>query len=461
MSLPGTSVGLADTSAAPRGASRFGATFLIGTSERGPLTPVRVTSKRELQRRFGQDVSYGDIIPVGSRFFDRGGRELIVRRDVGPSATYGTKTLANSVPATVATLTTREPGAWSDDLKVQVAAGVTSSTVVLILTILGEEVERSPELASKQELLDWPSAYVTIASGVGTGLPAVAAAASFSEGADDLGSISTTTFQACLDSLTYDLGGGQLVAPAYRTDTHRQKMAEHATDTGRFALPDVPASATVSTLTGAVAAVPAADRRYMQPCGPDHKARVAGVVRNVPASIEVAAAYAEADRLTAGGIPRLAAAGPRRGVIEDSLGPNYSWAESDLATLNANGVTVIRTVGDRVQIMGARTGSSRLGEEDAPGMRVVLAWLRSAQDVIDNAVFEPDTTAGDILGDVAGIAVEFYQAGAVVGSDPADAVRLESEVETITGGVKQLVITASILPVGFLERIELTVYKRF
>lgn len=460
MSLPGSSVAISDSAASPRGSERSGTLYFIGTSERGPITPVRVRSPKELDRRFGQDVSYGDIIPCGHRFFARGGREMVIRRDVGPSATYGTKTLANSVPATVVTLTTREPGAWSTQLKVAVEAGVTSGTVVVVLTINDVEVERSPELASKTELVDWESQYVTVASGAGTGLPAIASAAAFSAGDDDRASISTTTFQACLDSLPYDLGGGMLAAPAYRTDTHRQKIAAHCKDTFRWGLVDLTDTATVSTLTACVAAVTATQRKYIQPVAPNHKARVLNTVRTLPVSVDVAAAYAEADRQSKG-YPRLAAAGKKRGVIDDSLGPVRAWGSDDLETLNDNGITVVRSIGGQTVIYGARSGSSRPGEEDAPGMRVVCQFARDAQAILDDAVFEPDTEAGDIVGDIAGLAVDYYGVGAIVGDSAADACRLTYDVETISGGVKRLVIAASVLPVGFIERIDFTIQKRY
>lgn len=459
MSLPGSSVAISDAAAAPRGAERSGTLTLIGTSERGPAYPVRVRSPRQLADRFGKDVSYGDIIPLGLRFFARGGRDLLVRRDVGPGATVGTANLLNGSAAATVSVTTKEPGAWSTTARLTIVDGVTAGTKRAMLFIDDVELDRSPEVATKQQLVDWRSDYVTLGNLAGADLP-INQTVTLSAGNDDRANISTTTFGTVLDSLTYDLGGGQISAPAYRQAAHRIALAEHARAKFRLALVDEPDTATISALKSAVTDIPVGNRRYVQPITPNIFAPLQGASRTLPASIDLAAAYAVSDR-AAEGFPHRAAAGPKRGIIDDATGLARTFADTDAEQINDAGITLVRSIGDQVVIMGARTASARLGEEDAPGMRVVLQMARDMQIVIDNEVFEPDTEAAEIVGRCAAVAIEYFGAGAIVGTSPADACRLTYEVKQVTGGVKRLVINASVLPPGFLERIDLTIGKRF
>jgi hypothetical protein len=109
-------------------------------------------------------------------------------------------------------------GAWgngaSGGLAVEVEAGG-AGAFVLVITLDGDEVERSPELATKADALEWAASsdYVVLTDLASVNDPAVVAATPLAGGTDDRASATDAHWKIALDRFETILGPGQVSAP--------------------------------------------------------------------------------------------------------------------------------------------------------------------------------------------------------------------------------------------------------
>lgn len=109
---------------------------LVGALAKGPIsTPVLVTSWTQFVKTFG---TLEDAYPTtwaAYNFFANGGRQLYVKRVVGSSSAQSTVSLTDRSQAGLNTLQVRaaNPGAWGNDLSVEIQAAGTSDRFTLLV----------------------------------------------------------------------------------------------------------------------------------------------------------------------------------------------------------------------------------------------------------------------------------------------------------------------------------------
>ncbi len=95
-------------------------TAFVGRTRFGPLTPARIASWNEYTRTFGPETD-PDFSCLGycvRGFFQNGGREAWIVRIPGTGATLASATLADA-----ARVTALDPGAWANDISLEVQNG--------------------------------------------------------------------------------------------------------------------------------------------------------------------------------------------------------------------------------------------------------------------------------------------------------------------------------------------------
>lgn len=352
---------IVQTSSAPatRGAqSDTGTLFLPVVTDRGPVDrAVTCTSFQQWTDTFGGRIASSNSYDCAETFFREGGSRLVCARYVGPAAAIAKFDLLNASAAATLRVSAKSPGAWGNNLTVEVQAGVGGGTFVLVIRESGQVVETSPDLADEAAAAVWStgSKYVDCSDLVGTGDPAVIAATALAGGADDIASITDTQRQAALDLFTKGMGPGQVVLPGDTRTAAHTMLHTHAAAKNRVAIADQPDTATVATITGAVATQRAlATPESIALFGPPLVAPgvAAGTTREIPASVVAAAKMAAND--TRWGHPNEPAA-LDRSTCTWILGVKRGFTEGDYDTLRTAGANMLRVTDGAVQIDGYRT----------------------------------------------------------------------------------------------------------
>lgn len=156
----------------------------VGTSSRGPTTPVLIDSWASYKTQFGELSQDSDLGFAVYHYFANGGRIAYVSRILGASATTATSASITYKPSTSAstsvsllTLSADNPGAWGNSLSVSVSQGklVASATQVptfnLNVFLNGANVESWSELSADptssrfvSTVINGYSTYLTVSS---------------------------------------------------------------------------------------------------------------------------------------------------------------------------------------------------------------------------------------------------------------------------------------------------------
>lgn len=213
--------------------------FMVTQAERGTVTGVEeVHSMQEWAEKLGSvTITYGAGPKDAEAAFNEGADTIYVARVVGDAPTKGTKTLAATlVGAATIVLTAQEPGAWSANMDVEVAAGAIANTFSIFLYVNDDLIESyldqaTPALAvaainARSELVTAvDSGNVQVAPGNN---PAVLAAAAFSAGTDDRATIDAATYTDALTRFTADLGTGMVAIPGQTATNVGAALKAHA-----------------------------------------------------------------------------------------------------------------------------------------------------------------------------------------------------------------------------------------
>jgi hypothetical protein len=240
--------------------------FLVGIFERGPVGQETtlddaVHNMTELVGVTGNRFNSGGAYDEAETFFREGGDTLYLQRVVGSAAAVAQANVTST--GTTLIVKAKTPGAWANGatggLKHQWIVGPINggSFRVLIITLNGVEVERSPEYNDRTAWVTWSanSDWVDVALGGGSGVPAVAAAANLAGGNDDLAGITQNDVDDAWALFDEDLGPGQLLGGDWQTDAAHLSMLQAAADNNRFALCDPIDTTNKSTLLAAASAL--------------------------------------------------------------------------------------------------------------------------------------------------------------------------------------------------------------
>jgi hypothetical protein len=333
--------------------------FMVGLTERGPVTPQRHSTLEAWEATYGDDVAYSQMRQSAEMYFQEGGRNLITQRVTGDSPVKASLMLQNDDdPAVdVIKLQAAEYGVIYNSWTATVAAGDTG-VIITIKDEDGKTVYTSGDLTTQAEIVDYfDGKKITATAQAGTGLPVVAAATALTGGTDDHAAADDDNYQAALDKLDMRFGPGQVDMPGRTTDeAHAQVRAHCAQDAyDRIPLWDLADTSDAATLVSGITDDIDAD-------GSEKVGAIAPWVvspdgTQLPPAGYAAAKMAVVDLST--GNPNQPAAGAR-GQARWITGLTQDFTDADRATLNDAGINVIHDVDlqGTLQLYGYRTLST-------------------------------------------------------------------------------------------------------
>jgi len=471
MNRPGVDVSLLDTPSPVSLPTDTGVGFMVGTSDMGPLTPVKVSSLNEFVTHFGARQSYSSLYDAVEVFFTEGGYSLYVSRVVGPAPTYGSRNLVDNAAAVSLVATAIGPGAWSANYKVAVVAGVAGGSFKIQVTDANNNVlEDSGDLFTQAEAVNWSqlSSYIRLTLGVSTNNPVVAAATALSAGNDDRANITDTQWANALATFTPDLGPGQVAAPGRTTDTGHTQLLTHAGANNRAAILDLPNSATAATLKTSIAAARARYAAGFAPW-PVYPGVQNGLTRTVPPSALIMGLIARNDPSLG---PNHPSAGRRYGVSRYAIDLSQpEWDSTTKKDLNDNGVNVIRRVDGAIVVYGWRSSTNPSTDSnwlDFGNWRLIMGISAELDEVGENFLFEEidgqnGLTINGFRDGLIGVCMEHYQRRELFGDSAAEAFSVNTGpgVNTLaTIQANELHAIVQVKPATMAEYVPIQIVKR-
>jgi phage tail sheath protein FI len=442
-----------------------GTFFVVAAATQGPTAPKLIQSLDQLVQVYGARDPIGGLYDAADVFFREAGNvgQMYVARVTGAGSVSATRTLKDASVANTLTVTANGPGTWGNSLNVGVLAGTAAGTYVLQILIGATEVERSPDLTTVADAVNWAaqtSKYIT-AVAVGTnGVPAVAAPAALSGGTDV--AVADSDFVTALDLFASGLGPGQVAAPGRTSSTVQLALLAHASTNNRFALIDLVDTPTVATLTGAVTSLAGVNARYGSAFAPWVQVQgvAFGTTRLVPPSPVVAGMMARVDATDGAGTP---AAG-EKGQSATAIGLSQDYRlKSDRDTLSDGGVDIFRLLFGGVRLYGYRTVANPSSQQpyiQASQVRYIMsakARLRAASEAF---VFRKIDARGhlfiDFQGALQAVLLDDYNLDELYGATPAAAFAVDvgpsvNTDQTIANGELHAVVAIHVTP--FAERV--------
>lgn len=466
MALPGTSVSISDVVTPRAVQTDSGTAFFVGLTDRGPVdSPVAVRSLAQARRNLGDRVNYSNLYDSLEVFFREGGARAYVGRIVGPSANAASADLSDGTNNTL-TVTAKSPGDWGNNLDVEVEAGETSGTVVLIVSEDGTVVERSPELANNTEAVAWTSSVSKLidAADLGEGDPE-AQTVSLSGGDDDRDNVTEDEVAVALALFDADLGPGQVLYPGATDTESQQAVAAHAVERGRVALLDGEDTSNASTLI-AQATTLRDNGRFSALFAPWAVVPgPGGTTRTVPYSAVQAGLTARSDART--GNPNVAVAGDN-GTCRYAVGLSQdAFSDADREALNDAGVNVAVVKAGLVKTYGNKSlvaaGSDPLWTQ-LSNSRLAMFIKNRAETVAESYLFAQIDGRGikisEFAGDLQGILLPLYQIDALYGATPEEAFLVDvdsvNDDESLAEGVLNAAIAVKMSPSAERVIIEIT-----
>jgi phage tail sheath protein FI len=427
---PGVNVNIIDVPPTRTTPTDTGTVFVLGTSDKGPTSPVLIGSMQDFVTMFGARQTYSLLYDWLDTFFHEGGRRAYVQRVVGPAATTGFKALFDTTgsvdPGDVSLRANAlGPGSYSTTIGVGVLAGVVSGFRIQV-QLSGQDVEVSGDLADPAAAVEWSqnSNYIRLVLGASAENPRVQAVAAMSAGADDRASITITEKTAAIAKFTKDLGPGQIVYPGDTVAATQAALIAHADITHRCPLIDLADTATDATL---ITAVGSARTRWGATFTPWAvvPGYVAGTSRVVPYSAIEAGIIARNDvRLS----PNAAAAGEDGQSIYAIRLSQAERSDASRKALNDAGINVARIIQGGVRTYGYR---STVNPPSDPtwvgfgGARLLMQIAYRGEAILESFMFDEidgfDRLFSRVRGQLTTLLNEYYTAGSLYGQTPGEA----------------------------------------
>jgi len=431
---------------------------VIAPFEKGPSTVTLVASWYDFAKKFG---GYNTSFPATfnvSQFFKNGGTELYVRRVLHSDASAAAVILENSAEANLGTFTSKNKGADSNNLRVQVTASASEGFFnVTVYQEVGGEVGSSDDIvlelwqnvvftdtASKDfvgtvlalsEYVSYASAVSPTGTPVSTLLPLTAGSDGASITAADFGSAVNDYSELSRPLVVFapDTAGEDI------TDVY-DELIPWVQEHNSFLVVDTEADLTPAEalsfaggLNGGVGTSYAAvyyPNVYIQ----DPLGRSAAALRKVGPSGSVAGIILATDR-TSG--PFKSPAGIRTGII-GAVAPEISLTSANLDDLNSDSypVNAIRSIpGAGTVVYGARTLQQDGTANKYVAMRRSLNYLRKRiNDLTQFAVFENNNEVlwKQIRTVLSVFLNDYRNQGGLRGGTPTDAFFVKCDAENNT-----------------------------
>jgi len=275
-----------------------------------------------------------------------------------------------------------------------------------------------------------------------------------------------TDYSDALDRLSSDLGPGQVSAPGSTDAGVQGSLLDHAESHNRVALLDGPASGDAASVIAAGEALQAAGNgRYGAAFGP--AAVVPGVAggttRSVPWSAVVAGIISRNDVTFT---PNQAAAGVN-GISAYALDLSATYTDLEYEDINNAGVNMGRNRYGTIENYGYRSLTDPVAHPEwlnFGNCRLNMGIVAGANAIAERYVFSQldgrGITIADFGGELSGMLVPLYEAGALYGATAQEAfyVDVGSQVNTpttIANGELHAVIEVRMSPFAELVVIEI------
>jgi phage tail sheath protein FI len=242
-----------------------------------------------------------------------------------------------------------------------------------------------------------------------------------------------TNIAAALDLFARDLGPGQVSVPGRVTPATRLAVAVHCAARGRVGLLAGTNTATAATLVTdtTIASITQDQERRVSMWAPflTMPGVSSGSTRTVPPECVVAGLMARRDG--EGVTPNQPAAGDL-GESVYAIAPTFSYTDTDRATLNSNGMNVLRAIYGGVRIYGYRTLADPSTDDNwinLANARLFMAIEAEAEALMERYVFKQldgqRKTVDKFGGELVGLLLPYWQRGSLYGSTPAEAFRVD------------------------------------
>lgn len=434
---PGFDVELRDTPV-PRSAPTDTSTwFVADITEFGPVEPQLLLSPDDRAKVYGDRLSTSFFADAVETAFAEGASRVYVKRVVGDAADVATHSFSDATPAPTLAVDAAAPGAWYNDLRPAIIVdGAQFSIEVDHADDPGKLLTVSPLFDTKAQAVEWSQTnrYIRVRSLAPLTLPVAAAAVALAGGDDDIDGIDNDTWTAALASFGLLLGPGQVSLPGKTLAAlHSAVLAHCAVNNRRGALdaPDDPNAAVLEAAAAAVRSDPNA--RFGAMFGPWDviPGLTPNTKRTVPPCARAAGTIARSDSQT--GNPNLPAAGDN-GRAQYVIDLTQTYTDDEYTALNDAGVNMSRFVfGGDPQIYGFRT----LVDPDVDprwvefsGSRTVMYATSAARGVMATFAFDQIDGQGhkfaELEGAIGGILLPLYRMGALYGSTPQEAYRVDA-----------------------------------
>jgi hypothetical protein len=238
---------------------------------------------------------------------------------------------------------------------------------------------------------------------------------------------------AALATFARDLGPGQVVAPARVTPAQRLILANHAVANNRIAISATTNTNNVATLTAeaTIAGITVEAERYIALFGPwlTVPGTTPGTTRTISPEAIVCGLMALND---GSGVSQNQPAAGALGISEYGIAVTHSFSDADRATLNSNGVNLLRGMYDAVRVYGYRTLADPTNDPNWVNLgnaRLFMAIQALFDEAAERFVFrELDgqrRTISEFGGILTGILLPFWQRGSLYGATPEEAFRVD------------------------------------
>lgn len=443
MPAPGHVVTIGDRAASPVAAASTSNGFLVGVSERGSVDePIKAISLADAVDKIGARQSANPYLyDALDCAFREGASVVYIARAVGAESDTAEQDAVDAGGKTAFTVAARSPGDWGNDLTVAIT--LSGGSVTLVVKEDGTTVETSPALGTNAEVVEWgkSSPYVTVTIGEAEAGDAKTQTLELEGGKDDVAGVGTTQIETALDTLTNDLGPGQVAAPGFTTEAIHKALLEHAAATNRRALLDDPVETTKSELLSHAGALRGPVARYGALLA--SWAYVPGVslgtTRKVPYSGLQMGIIARSE--AEGNNPNRAAAGPR-GKSRYATGLVTTFTDVERGELDEGGVIASILVRGVVTTYGNVTLVNQTTEpnwKSFSASRLVMGVAAAASAILESYDFEQIDGHGYVFkklqGDLSGGAcMPFYLDNALYGTTPAEAFFVNTGPDVNTPG---------------------------
>lgn len=243
-----------------------------------------------------------------------------------------------------------------------------------------------------------------------------------------------TNIGTALGLFTKDLGPGQVSVPGRTTPETKLAVANHGRDTNRIAIMATSNSTNVATLTSeaTIASVTPESERYASLWGPWVTVPGPNGVGTRTISPEALVAGTMAYNDGQGVSPNQPSAGELYGQIDEGLSVSASFNDADRATLNLNGVNLLRVMYDGVWIYGFRTLADPVTDPNWVNLgnaRLFMGVQARFDAVAERFVFREIDGQRHMInefgGELTGVLLPFWTAGSLFGATPEEAFRVD------------------------------------